>query len=276
MANDLPTEHAATSSWAPERSPLLGRDHAAHPRVRQDVQMSTFTTRDDVTIYYKDWGPRDGNVVILSHGWPLNADSWESQAFHLASNGYRVITHDRRGHGRSSQPWDGNDMDHYADDLAQLIERLDLNRRHADRLLDRRRRSDALCRPPRHGPPRPYRAHLRGAADHAAHGEQPDRPAHRSVRRTSRSQYRQPLQALSRRCERPVLRLQPARRHARPRLVENFWLQGMTAGHKNTYDCIAAFSATDFTKDLAASTSRHSSFMATTTRSCRSMHPRAP
>ena len=91
-----------------------------------EVKMATFTTRDDVTIYYKDWGPRDGDVVILSHGWPLNADSWESQAFHLASNGCRVITHDRRGHGRSSQPWDGNDMDHYADDLAQLIEQLDL------------------------------------------------------------------------------------------------------------------------------------------------------
>ena len=88
--------------------------------------MGTFKTRDDVTIYYKDWGPRDGQVVILSHGWPLNADSWESQAFFLASSGYRVITHDRRGHGRSSQPWEGNDMDHYADDLAQLIEQLNL------------------------------------------------------------------------------------------------------------------------------------------------------
>ena len=137
--------------------------------IRQEIQMATFTTRDDVTIYYKDWGPRDGEVVILSHGWPLNADSWESQAFHLASNGYRVITHDRRGHGRSSQPWDGNDMDHYADDLAQLIERLESAQRLAVRLLDRRRRSGALCRPPRHGPRRPHRAHLRRAADHAAH-----------------------------------------------------------------------------------------------------------
>ncbi|WP_445234120.1 alpha/beta fold hydrolase, partial [Duganella rhizosphaerae] len=87
---------------------------------------STITTRDGVEIYYKDWGPRAGQPVILSHGWPLNADSWESAAFHLANNGFRVITHDRRGHGRSSQPWDGNDMDHYADDLAQLIEALDL------------------------------------------------------------------------------------------------------------------------------------------------------
>ncbi|WP_229258887.1 alpha/beta fold hydrolase [Duganella flavida] len=88
---------------------------------------SIITTRDGVQIYYKDWGPRDGQPVILSHGWPLSSDSWESAAFFLANNGFRVITHDRRGHGRSSQPWDGNDMDHYADDLAQLIEALDLN-----------------------------------------------------------------------------------------------------------------------------------------------------
>ena len=86
--------------------------------------MSTITTQDGTTIHFKDWG--SGRPVVLSHGWPLNADSWESQALHLACNGFRVITHDRRGHGRSSQPWDGNDMDHYADDLAQLIEHLAL------------------------------------------------------------------------------------------------------------------------------------------------------
>ena len=87
--------------------------------------MSTITTRDGTTIYYKNWGT--GQPVILSHGWPLNADSWENQAFYLASNGFRVITHDRRGHGRSSQPWHGNDMDSYADDLADLIETLELS-----------------------------------------------------------------------------------------------------------------------------------------------------
>ena len=81
---------------------------------------SYVTTRDGVSLYYKDWGPRDGQVVTFSHGWPLNSDSWESQMMFLASKGYRVVAHDRRGHGRSSQPWEGNDMDQYADDLAAL------------------------------------------------------------------------------------------------------------------------------------------------------------
>src|ERR1044072_6281805 len=76
---------------------------------------STVTTRDGVQIYYKDWAPKSGQVVVFSHGWPLNSDSWESQMIFLADKGYRVVAHDRRGHGRSSQPWEGNDMDHYAD-----------------------------------------------------------------------------------------------------------------------------------------------------------------
>ncbi|MYM33843.1 alpha/beta fold hydrolase [Duganella sp. FT94W] len=104
----------------------VSTEAAAAPAGKVSKTVSTITTRDGVEIYYKDWGPRNGQPVILSHGWPLNADSWESAAFFLANNGFRVITHDRRGHGRSSQPWDGNDMDHYADDLSQLIEALDL------------------------------------------------------------------------------------------------------------------------------------------------------
>src|SRR5688572_26109503 len=86
--------------------------------------MPTITTKDGTQIYFKDWGA--GQPVVFSHGWPLSADAWESQMFHLASHGYRCIAHDRRGHGRSSQPWDGNDMDHYADDLATVINTLDL------------------------------------------------------------------------------------------------------------------------------------------------------
>ena len=87
---------------------------------------SYITTADGVQLYYKDWGPKNGPVVAFSHGWPLSSDSWESQMIFLAAKGYRVVAHDRRGHGRSSQPWDGNDMDHYADDLATVINTLDL------------------------------------------------------------------------------------------------------------------------------------------------------
>ena len=86
--------------------------------------MSTITTKDGTHIYYKDWGT--GQPVVFSHGWPLNSDSWEAQMASVASNGYLCIAHDRRGHGRSSQPWNGNDMDTYADDLSELIETLNL------------------------------------------------------------------------------------------------------------------------------------------------------
>jgi non-heme chloroperoxidase len=100
--------------------------------------MSTITVKDGTTIYYKDWGK--GPVVTFSHGWPLSSDAWDGQMLFLAQNGFRVVAHDRRGHGRSSQAWSGNDMNGYADDLAALIEKLDLK----DVTLDRRGRSDAL------------------------------------------------------------------------------------------------------------------------------------
>src|SRR5713101_6117221 len=95
-----------------------------HDNRRGTRIMSTITTKDGTQIYYKDWGT--GPVVTFSHGWPLSADAWESQMFFLASHGYRCIAHDRRGHGRSSQPWHGNEMDTYADDLAELFKVLDL------------------------------------------------------------------------------------------------------------------------------------------------------
>ena len=101
-------------------------------------------------LYYKDWGPKNGPVVTFSHGWPLSSDSWESQMIFLADKGYRVVAHDRRGHGRSSQPWDGNDMDHYADDLADGDRNAGSQGRHGGRLLDGRWRSGALHRPARH------------------------------------------------------------------------------------------------------------------------------
>lgn len=90
--------------------------------------MSYLTTGDGTTIYYKDWGPKNGPVITFSHGWPLSADAWEAQMFFLASHGFRCVAHDRRGPGRSSQPWDGNHMDEYADDLAGLFEELDIKK----------------------------------------------------------------------------------------------------------------------------------------------------
>ena len=109
--------------------------------------MRTITTKDGTEIYYKDWGK--GPVVTFSHGWPLSSDAWDGQMLFLAQNGFRVVAHDRRGHGRSSQASSGNDMNGYADDLAAVIEALDLKRRHAGGPLHRRRRSRALHRPPR-------------------------------------------------------------------------------------------------------------------------------
>jgi len=88
--------------------------------------MHTITTRDGVSIYYKDWGDPHGQPIVFSHGWPLSADAWDAQMLFLGDHGFRCIAHDRRGHGRSSQPWTGNDMDHYADDLADLVTKLDL------------------------------------------------------------------------------------------------------------------------------------------------------
>lgn len=179
----------AIGAWMPGLS--LAASQSATPASTQKTSkgvrktMSIFTTQEGVDIYYKDWGT--GPVVVFSHGWPLDADSWESQMFHLASNGCRCIAHDRRGHGRSSQPWDGNDMDHYADDLAQLLDHLDVKDATVFGFSTgggevARWRGGEVHRSSWHQAREEGRAHFRRAAPDDQNRSQSRRFAHQSIR----------------------------------------------------------------------------------------------
>jgi len=212
---------------------------------------SYITTQDGVQLYYKDWGPKDGPVVTFSHGWPLNSDSWESQMLFLADQGYRVIAHDRRGHGRSSQPWEGNDMDHYADDLATVINTLDLN---DVTLVGFSTGGGEITRYiGRHGTDRVKKAALISAVPPMMLQTE-DYPGGlpievfdglRKASLDNRSQLYRDI------ASGPFFGFNRDGANVSQGLIDSFWVQGMQAGHKNTYDCIAAFSATDFRADLA-------------------------
>ncbi|AHL75456.1 chloroperoxidase [Stutzerimonas stutzeri] len=210
--------------------------------------MGTITTRDGTQIYYKDWG--SGPVVVLSHGWPLNADSWESQMFFLASNGYRVIAHDRRGHGRSSQPWHGNEMDTYADDLAQLLDHLDV--RDASVFGFSTGGGEVARYIGRHGTSRIARAGLISAVPPLMVKTE-NNPGGlpisvfdgiRAASIADRSQLYKDV------ASGPFFGYNRAGAKPSQGVIDAFWMQGMMAGHKNAYDCIKAFSETDFTEDL--------------------------
>jgi non-heme chloroperoxidase len=210
--------------------------------------MAAITTKDGTSIYYKDWGT--GRPIVFSHGWPLNSDSWEHQMLFLASRGFRCIAHDRRGHGRSSQPWSGNDMDTYADDLAALIETLDLNRttlvgfsagggevaRYIGRFGSARIAKAALIAAV---PPLMLQtlANPNGLPVETFDGI-------REKCLANRSQFYQDL------ASGPFFGFNRPGTGPSQGTIDSFWAMGMQSGHKSAFDCIRAFSETDFTDDL--------------------------
>jgi non-heme chloroperoxidase len=209
--------------------------------------MSTITTKDGIEIYYKDWG--SGPAITFSHGWPLNADMWDGQMLFLAQNGYRVVAHDRRGHGRSSQASSGNDMDGYADDLAAVIEALDLNQ---VTLVGHSTGGGEVARYiGRHGTSRVAKAVLIAAVPPLML-KTPTNPdglpielfdSFRANLANDRSQAYRDFAAPFYGANRPDSKVSQG-------LLDQFWMWSMQAGLKNAYESIKAFSETDFTEDL--------------------------
>ena len=209
--------------------------------------MRSITAKDGTQIFYKDWG--SGKAIVFSHGWPLSADAWDIQMLFLGQQGYRVIAHDRRGHGRSAQTWHGNDMDTYADDVATLFETLDI---HEATFIGHSTGGGEVVRYlGRHGTTRVSKAVLIGAVPPImvqSDGNPEGLPRKvfddfRSAVMNDRSQYYRDLAVPFYGYNRPNAKSSQA-------VIDSFWLQGMLGGIKPQYDCIQAFSETDFTKDL--------------------------
>jgi non-heme chloroperoxidase len=213
----------------------------------EKFQMSTLTVNDGTTIYYKDWG--SGPVVTFSHGWPLNSDAWDGQLHFLAQNGFRVVAHDRRGHGRSSQAWSANDMNGYADDLAAVIETLNL--KDVTAVGHSTGGGEVARYIGRHGTKRLAAAVLIAAVppimvkSAANPGGIPIEvfDGSRSGLAKDRSQFYKDFAVPFYGANRPGAKVSPG-------MLDQFWLWSMQGGLKNIYDSVKAFSETDFTEDL--------------------------
>jgi len=209
--------------------------------------MSTITVKDGTTIYYKDWG--SGQPIVFSHGWPLNADAWDAQMLFFGQQGFRVIAHDRRSHGRSAQTWDGNEMNTYADDLASLFESLDLKK--AIMVGHSTGGGEVVRFLSRHGSARVAKAVLVSAVPpvmvkSATNPGGTPIEALDSIRAgvvNDRSQFYKDLSL-------PFFGYNRSGAKTSEGVRENFWYQGMQSGVKGSYDCIKAFSETDFTEEL--------------------------
>jgi non-heme chloroperoxidase len=204
--------------------------------------MSTITTKDGTEIYYKDWG--EGPVVTFSHGWPLNADAWDSQLMFLAQNGFRAIAHDRRGHGRSSQSSSGNDMDTYADDLEQLFDKLGLS--NITMVGHSTGGGEVTRYIGRHGTARVAGAVLISAVPPGMVKSGLPIEEFDGIRASlleDRGEFYRQFGVLFYGLNRPNAKVSQS-------VLDQFWNQCMQVGLKNTYDCVKAFSETDFTEDL--------------------------
>jgi non-heme chloroperoxidase len=241
---------ACTAPLRPANALDAGATHPSSspsPFQRGMQTMNTITTEDGTQIWFKDWGK--GQPVVFSHGWPLSGDAWEDQMLFLAARGYRCIAHDRRGHGRSGQPWSGNDMNTYADDLAQLCEKLDLN--SAVHVGHSTGGGEVARYLGRHGTRRVAKAVLIGAVTpgmvkSASNPGGVPMAVFDGIRQQVLTDRAQTFR------EFPVPFYGANREGAKVSqgLQDSFWRQGMQAGFNAVYDCIKAFSETDFTKDL--------------------------
>lgn len=232
--------------------PLAGLANAAgHPQPFQGVQrMATIKTSDGTEIFYKDWGPKTAQPIVFHHGWPLTADDWDTQMLYFLAKGYRVIAHDRRGHGRSTQTDTGNEMDTYAADVAALTDHLDL--KNAVHIGHSTGGGEVARYVARAKPGRVAKAVLVGAVPPIML-KTPNNPGGLPIEvfdgireqvATNRAQFYLDLPTG------PFYGFNREGAKVLPGVIQNWWRQGMMGGAKAHYDCVAAFSATDFTEDL--------------------------